>query len=64
MSISSSTSWISVIRSSPYFPAIAVSSSFRIWDYILFFTDTGKVYRKKGYQIPVSGKTAKGTNIV
>ncbi|WP_300343987.1 DNA gyrase subunit A [uncultured Oscillibacter sp.] len=33
-------------------------------DHILFFTDTGKVYRKKGYQIPVSGKTAKGTNIV
>ena len=33
-------------------------------DYLLFFTDTGKVYRKKGYQIPVSGKTAKGTNIV
>ena len=33
-------------------------------DYILFFTDTGKVYRKKGYQIPVSGKTAKGSNII
>ena len=33
-------------------------------DYILFFTDTGKVYRKKGYQIPESGKTAKGMNIV
>ena len=33
-------------------------------DYLLFFTDTGKVYRKKGYQIPVSGKTAKGTNII
>ena len=33
-------------------------------DYILFFTDTGKVYRKKGYQIPESGKTAKGTNMV
>ena len=33
-------------------------------DYILFFTDTGKVYRKKGYQIPESGKTARGTNIV
>ena len=28
-------------------------------DYILFFTDTGKVYRKKGYQIPESGKAAK-----
>jgi len=33
-------------------------------DYILFFTDTGKVYRKKGYQIPQAGKAAKGTNIV
>ena len=33
-------------------------------DYMLFFTDTGKAYRKKGYQIPESGKAAKGTNIV
>ena len=33
-------------------------------DYILFFTDTGKVYRKKGYQIPESGKTAKGANLI
>ena len=33
-------------------------------DYILFFTDTGKVYRKKGYQITESGKAAKGVNIV
>ena len=33
-------------------------------DYILFFTDTGKVYRKKGYQIPESGKTSKGINMV
>ena len=33
-------------------------------DYMLFFTNTGKVYRKKGYQIPQAGKTAKGTNIV
>jgi len=33
-------------------------------DYLFFFTDTGKVYRKKGYQIPESGKAAKGTNIV
>ena len=33
-------------------------------DSILFFTDTGKVYRKKGYQIPESGKAAKGVNIV
>ncbi|MBR3641728.1 MAG: DNA gyrase subunit A, partial [Oscillibacter sp.] len=33
-------------------------------DYILFFTDTGKVYRKKGYQIPESGKSAKGGNLI
>ena len=33
-------------------------------DFILFFTDTGKVYRKKGYQIPESGKAAKGTNLI
>jgi len=33
-------------------------------DYLFFFTDTGKVYRKKGYQIPESGKAAKGTNII
>ena len=33
-------------------------------DYLLFFTDTGKVYRKKGYQIPESGKAAKGIAVV
>ncbi len=33
-------------------------------DYILFFTNKGRVYRKKGYQIPEAGRTAKGTNIV
>ena len=33
-------------------------------DYILFFTSFGRVYRKKGYQIPEAGRTARGTNIV
>jgi DNA gyrase subunit A len=33
-------------------------------DYLFFFTDTGRVYRKKGYQIPESGKTAKGANLI
>ncbi|MBQ5749583.1 MAG: DNA gyrase subunit A, partial [Oscillospiraceae bacterium] len=33
-------------------------------DYILFFTNIGKVHRKKGYQIPEAGRTARGTNIV
>ncbi len=33
-------------------------------DHILFFTDKGRVFRKKGYQIPEAGRTARGTNIV
>jgi len=33
-------------------------------DYILFFTNHGRVYRKKGYMIPESGRQARGTNIV
>ena len=33
-------------------------------DFLLFFTNKGKVHRKKGYQIPESGRTAKGTAIV
>ena len=33
-------------------------------DYILFFTNIGKVHRRKGYQIPEAGRTAKGTNVV
>ena len=33
-------------------------------DYILFFTNLDKVHRRKGYQIPEAGRTAKGTNLV
>ena len=33
-------------------------------DYILFFTNTGRVYRRKGYQIPASGKTADRKSVV
>ena len=33
-------------------------------DYILFFTNYGRAFRKKGYLIPESGRQAKGTNIV
>ena len=33
-------------------------------DYILFFTDLGKVHLRKGYQIPEAGRTARGTAIV
>ncbi len=33
-------------------------------DHILFFSNLGKVYKLKGYQIPEAGRTAKGQNIV
>ncbi len=33
-------------------------------DFILFFTNKGRVHRKKGYQIPEASRTAKGTNLV
>ena len=33
-------------------------------DNILFFTNKGKVYIKKGYNIPEAGRTAKGTNLI
>ena len=33
-------------------------------DYVLFFTNTGRVHRRKGYLIPEAGRTARGTNIV
>ena len=33
-------------------------------DYVLFFTNRGKVHRKKGYMIPEASRTARGTNIV
>ncbi len=33
-------------------------------DYVLFFTNTGRVHRKKGYLIAEAGRTARGTNIV
>ena len=32
-------------------------------DNILFFTSTGRVYKKKGYQIPEASRAAKGTHL-
>jgi DNA gyrase subunit A len=33
-------------------------------DHILFFTSKGRVFVRKGYQIPEAGRNARGTNIV
>ncbi len=33
-------------------------------DYLLFFMNTGRLYRRKVYEIPEAGRTAKGTAVV
>ena len=33
-------------------------------NYIMFFTNTGRVYRLKAYEVPEAGRTARGTAIV
>ncbi len=33
-------------------------------DYLMFFTNMGKVYRIKGYEIPESSRVSRGTNVV
>ena len=48
-------------REEDYIETILTASTH---DYILFFTNHGRVYRKKGYIIPEAGRQAKGTNIV
>ena len=44
-----------------YVERVLVASSH---SYVMFFTNLGKVYAKKAYRIPESGRTAKGTNLV
>ena len=44
-----------------YVEKVLVASSH---SYIMFFTNFGKVYSKKGYNIPEASRTAKGTNLV
>ena len=48
-------------REEDYVETIITASSH---DYILFFTNQGRVYRKKGYMMPEASRQAKGTNIV
>ena len=48
-------------REEDYVTTVFTASSH---DHIFFFTDKGRVFRKKGYQIPEASRTAKGTNIV
>lgn len=48
-------------RDEDYVETIFTASSH---DYILFFTSLGKVYKKKGYQIPAAGRNSRGVPIV
>ena len=49
------------LKEEDYVKSIFVASTH---DYVLFFTDTGRVHRKKGYLIPEASRTARGTAIV
>ena len=49
------------LKDEDYVKSLNVASTH---DHILFFTDLGRVHHRKGYQIPESGRTARGTAIV
>ena len=49
------------LKDEDYVKSLNVASTH---DYILFFTDMGKVHLRKGYQIPEAGRTARGTAMV
>ena len=48
------------LREEDYVDTLFTASSH---DNILFFTSSGRVYKKKGYQIPEASRTAKGTHL-
>ena len=48
-------------REEDYVKNLFIASSH---DYLLFFTNRGRVYRMKAYEIPEAGRTARGTAIV
>ena len=49
------------LKDEDYVKSLNVASTH---DHILFFTDLGRVHHRKGYQIPESGRTARGTAII
>ena len=49
------------VKEEDYVKSLNVASTH---DHILFFTDKGRVHHRKGYQIPESGRTARGTAMV
>ena len=49
------------LKEEDYVKSLYVASTH---DYLLFFTDKGRVHQRKGYQIPEAGRTARGTAMV
>ncbi|MDR1157253.1 MAG: DNA gyrase subunit A [Oscillospiraceae bacterium] len=49
------------MREEDYVEELFVASTH---DVLLFFTNRGRLYRKKGYFVPEAGRAAKGTNLV
>jgi len=49
------------LKEEDYVKTLMIASSH---DYLLFFTNMGRVHRRKGYQIPEAGRSARGTAIV
>lgn len=49
------------LKEEDYVKSLMIASSH---DYLLFFTNKGRVHRRKGYQIPEAGRSARGTAIV
>ena len=49
------------LKEEDYVKTLLIASSH---DYLLFFTNRGRVHRRKGYQIPEAGRAARGTAIV
>ena len=49
------------LKEEDYVKSLNVASTH---DHILFFTDSGRVHHRKGYQIPEAGRTARGTAII
>ena len=49
------------LKEEDYIKSLFVASTH---DYLLFFTSLGKVHRLKGYRIPESSRTARGTAVV
>ena len=49
------------LKNEDYVKSLNIASTH---DHMLFFTDLGRVHHRKGYQIPESGRTARGTAIV